>query len=199
MSESILSEIQHRGSHSMYMEKYIASFCKNDDSQYMWSERTYAIGFVTERIKRIASDNGFILSDCRYYEDDRIKDEIGETINKSEGKQDLVKILLMRAITTKSQGFKKEEECRIYSNVLTAQFPNKIRFRVSESKIIPYYPLPLGDLSSIEEIKICTDQDEDLAFNSAYRVANRYGAQNISFGTIRIVKRTYSQEIGLLG
>jgi hypothetical protein len=198
---------------------FSTSFCEKGDLLSQWRgygsySSACSIGFNTKMLENLIIDNKipFKLNKCTYSCDSRYKrtimkyidEEIYNAENNYDDKQKLIsadkpirKIFIEEFIEKvslmKLNCFKEESEWRLISTELIRYDDKKTNYRTGKTTIIPYYTIPLGNLSSIKEIIIGPNQNYELTKNSVLGLAvkNSMLSNNFTPSNIKISKIPY--------
>lgn len=183
----------------------VASFCVDGDLLSQWRGygaygSAYSIGFKTAKLEKIASRSGFQLRPCSYYDENGYREAVraffdvyaSKTHTPTESALEYIVDFIRNTATMKLKCFEGEKEWRIVStHPLFYDDPN-FMFRTEKSMIIPYYAMPLEDLSSIVEIIIGPCKHPDLVKRTVFGLCVKHGLKNIGdFEKVKISSIPY--------
>lgn len=171
----------------------------------------YSIGFYANRVREIASKHKFILAPCVYdssaqlrliddvitecvksFEEEKTATDVSneERLNKLEARF-LVQFSKVAPLI-KNNSFTEEREWRLVSNpILTSD--SRMRFRVGNTMLVPYYDLPLLENDAgfeIADIVVGPTSHQTLAANSVWKLTSR---ENITCRNQRSSRVPYRQ------
>lgn len=174
---------------------FTASFCEGKDLLSQW--RGYglprspcSIGFDSKKLREVTCGLNIELKPCDYFNRTGYRRKITEFVDNSLHEvttspgiqRSFIEKLVKLSLTMKLDCFRDEREWRIVSS--TPLNSARLEFRIRNSLIIPYFPLPLGDLSSIVELCIGPCPDPELAKDAIYTLAYRYDLKSVLKGKV---------------
>jgi hypothetical protein len=182
----------------------VASFCVDGDLLSQWRGygaygTAYSIGFRTEKLEEIVSHSGFQLRPCSYYDEYGYKQRVQNFFiayesKSQEPKEDAIRCVvdfIKNVATMKLRCFEEEREWRIVSSEPLLYSDSNFMFRTEKSMIIPYYAIPLKDLSSVAEIIIGPCKHPDLVQRTVLGLCVKHGLKNIHLENIKISSIPY--------
>jgi hypothetical protein len=196
----------------------VCSFSEDRDSLSQWraygdENSGYSIGFYSEPLQQIASQNKFVLAKCIYDGETQRKmviDLINLTMHQEFpfkanefydiGDPDINKItekfiesLVRLAPILKNQHFSSEKEWRLISEPISYSDP-RFAFRKGISMITPYYKFPLrieNELPKIKELVVGPTPHLKLESNSVEMLLKKKGLNSTKVLNSEIPLRNY--------
>lgn len=130
-----------------------------------------AIGFESEKLKKIANAESFVLAPCVYSQDEHIAlineiidDALPKYLAVENGGIHIIGRIIKYAPLIKNEKFKAEAEWRLTSGALSCSHKS-YKFRSSLSMLIPYYafPIQIDDELIVSELICGPTPHRDLA------------------------------------
>jgi hypothetical protein len=168
--ESVLYDVMNRTRTSTDLNICIVSFSENGDLLSQWraysgNSSGFSIGFNTQKLEKIANENGMYLCKCIYnpkIQADVIKEYFDSILPELQQNSDQefwgTKIAEFFRIASliKNVNFIEENEWRLISKPKSCKLPN-FQFRKSETTLVPYYSVLFEkeDISTVFKEIIC--------------------------------------------